>query len=213
VVFLTQDFMKREVVTLSPDASAFEALRLCHVRRIRHIPIVADGRVVGIISDRDLRDASPSLGDSERVNTMKAMRVGDVMSRKVITASPQDTIVRAAREMYERKIESLPVVDEEELVGIVTSSDVMRALVSLSGASEPGHSRVAVQARKPGVLADAASIIRDQGVDVFSVLSSPQKRSVYDRTLIFQVAAKDPSWVIQNLQTGGYEASRWAARS
>jgi acetoin utilization protein AcuB len=147
------------------------------------------------------------------VKTMKALQVGDVMSRKVITASPQDTIVRAAREMYERKIESLPVVDEEELVGIVTSSDVMRALVSLSGASEPGHSRVAVQARKLGVLADAASIIRDQGVDVFSVLSSPQKRSVYDRTLIFQVAAKDPSWVIQNLQTGGYEASRWAARS
>lgn len=213
MVFLTQDFMRREVLTLSPDASAFEALRLCHERRIRHIPIVDDGKVVGIISDRDLRDASPPLGDPERVSHMKAMQVSEVMTRKVTTAGPRDTIVRAAREMHERKIESLPVVDEEELVGIITSSDVMRALVALSGASEPGHSRIAVQARKPGVLADAASIIRDQGVDVFSILSSPHKRSVYDRTLIFQVAAKDPSWIIQNLRTAEYEASRWPARS
>lgn len=212
MVFLTQDFMRREVVTLSPNASAFEALRLCHDRRIRHVPIIDDGKVVGIISDRDLRDASPSLGDPQRVDTMKALPVGEVMTRNVIMVGPQDTIVRAARKMHEGKIESLPVVGEEELVGIVTSSDVMRALVSLSGASESDHSRIAVQARKPGALANAASVIRDQGVDVFSVLSSPHKRSGYDRTLIFQVAAKDPSWVIQNLQTAEYEASRWPAQ-
>jgi CBS domain-containing protein len=58
-VLLVQDFMKGEVLTLSPDASAFDALRLCHDRRIRHIPIVEDGRLVGIISDRDILAASP----------------------------------------------------------------------------------------------------------------------------------------------------------
>ncbi|MEJ7872063.1 MAG: CBS and ACT domain-containing protein [Rubrobacteraceae bacterium] len=207
MVLLVKDFMKQGLLTLSPDSSAFDALRLCHDRRIRHIPVVEDDRLAGIVSDRDIRDASPSLGDPERVGALKEMRVGNVMTREVVTARPQDTIVHAAQEMYERKIDALPVTVGEELVGIVTSSDAMRALVTLSGAHEPDISRVAVRAQKPGVLAEAADISRDQGVDVFSVLSSPQKRAAYDRTLIFQLATKDPSSVIRGLETAGYEVS------
>jgi acetoin utilization protein AcuB len=208
-VLLVQDFMKGEVLTLSPDASAFEALRLCHDRRIRHIPIVEDGRLVGIISDRDILAASPSLGDRQRVDVLKGTRLGDVMAREVVTTYPQDTLVHAAQVMYERKIDSLPVMAEEELVGIITSSDVMRALVTLSGALEPGVCRVAVRARKPGVLAAVADIIRDQGVDVFNVLSSPQKLTAYDRTLVFQLMIKDPSSVVRALEGTGYEVSWW----
>jgi acetoin utilization protein AcuB len=208
-VLLVQDFMKGEVITLSPDASTFEALRLCRDRRIRHIPIVEDGRLVGIISDRDIRAASPPLGDPQRVNVLKERRVGDVMTREVITANPQDTLVHAAQVMYERKINALPVLAEEELVGIITSSDVMRALVMLSGALEPGVCRVAVRARKPGVLAEVADIIRDQGVDVFNVLSSPQRLTAYDRTLVFQLLIKDPSSVVRVLEGSGYEITWW----
>jgi acetoin utilization protein AcuB len=208
-VLLVQDFMKGEVLTLSPDASAFDALRLCHDRRIRHIPIVEDGRLVGIISDRDILAASPPLGDRQRVDVLKGTRLGDVMAREVVTTYPQDTLVHAAQVMYERKIDSLPVMAEEELVGIVTSSDVMRALVTLSGALEPGVCRVAVRARKPGALAEAADIIRDQGVDVFNVLSSPQKLTAYDRTLVFQLMIKDPSSVVRALEGTGIEVSWW----
>jgi acetoin utilization protein AcuB len=208
-VLLVQDFMKGDVVTLPPDASTFQALRLCHDRRIRHIPIVDDGRLEGIISDRDILAASPPLGDPQRVNVLKGRRVGDVMTQEVVTTYPEDTLVHAAQVMYERKIDSLPVMDEEELVGIITSSDVMRALVTLSGALEPGVCRVAVRARKPGVLAEVADIIRDQGVDVFNVLSSPQKLTVYDRTLVFQLMIKDPSSIVRVLEGVGYEVSWW----
>jgi len=201
--------MKQKVLTLGPEASAFEALRLCRERRIRHIPVVKDERLVGIISDRDLRDASPPLGDPERVSTMKEIRLEDVMTRKVITTHPEDTIVHAAREMYERQIESLPVVDEEKLLGIVTSSDVMRALIAVIGVHEPGHSRIAVQTLKPGDLAEVSGIIQDRGVDIFSVLSSPGKVTSHDRTLVFQVATRDPSSVIQGLQEAGYEVRWW----
>ena len=207
-VLLVQDFMKGEVLTLSPDASAFRALRLCHDHRIRHIPIVEDGRLVGIISDRDILSASPPLGDRQRVDVLKGTRVGDVMAQEVVTTYPQDTLVHAAQVMYERKIDSLPVV-AEKLVGIITSSDVMRALVTLSGALEPGVCRVAVRSRKPGVLAEVADIIRDQGVDVFNVLSSPQKLTVYDRTLVFQLMIKDPSTIVRVLEGAGYEVSWW----
>jgi acetoin utilization protein AcuB len=207
VVLLVKDFMRRGALTLSPDANVFEALRLCHDRRIRHIPILEDDQLVGILSDRDIRDVSPPLGDPQRVSVMKEKRVGDVMTRKVATTHPQDTIEHAAREMYERRINALPVVAEERLVGIITTSDVMRALVTFSGGVEPGVSRIAVRARKPGVLAEVADIIREQGVDVFSVLSSPQKISAYDRTLLFHLMIKDPSSVVRNLEGAGYEVS------
>ena len=209
MVLLMQDWMKQKVLTLGPEASAFEALRLCRERRIRHIPVVKDERLVGIISDRDLRDASPPLGDPERVSTMKEIRLEDVMTREVITTHPEDTIVHAAREMYERKIESLPVVDEEKLLGIVTSSEVMRALIAVIGVHEPGHSRIAVQTLKPGDLAEVSGIIQDRGVDIFSVLSSPGKVTSHERTLVFQVATRDPSSVIQGLQEAGYEVRWW----
>lgn len=204
---LVQDFMSRGALTLSPDASMFEAMRLCHDRRIRHIPILENDRLVGIVSDRDIRAVSPPLGDSQRVSTMKEKRVVDVMTRKVVTTHPQDTIVHASREMYERRINALPVVAEEALVGIITTSDVMRALVMISGGLEPGVSRIAVRARKPGVLGEVADIIREQGVDVFSVLSSPQKVSAYDRTLVFQLVIKDPSSVVRSLEEAGFEVS------
>jgi acetoin utilization protein AcuB len=140
---------------------------------------------------------------------MKEILLEEVMTREVITTHPEDTIVHAAREMYERKIESLPVVDEGKLLGIVTSSDVMRALIAVIGVHEPGHSRIAVQTFKPGDLAEVSGIIQDRGVDIFSVLSSPGKVTSHARTLVFQVATRDPSNVIQGLQEAGYEVRWW----
>ena len=134
-MLLARDWMTRKLVTLSPEASVAEALTLCRERRVRHIPILEEGRLVGIVSDRDLRDASPALGDAQRASALQKIRVGDVMTREVSTADPQDSIENLAQEMYELKIGSLPVVAEgpmvdeglvavaeEELMGIVTSS-------------------------------------------------------------------------------------------
>jgi acetoin utilization protein AcuB len=129
-----------------------------------------------------------------------------VMSREVITVDPQDSIENAAQQMYELKIESLPVVAEEELLGIVTSSDVMRALVMLAGLPEPGC-RIEVRVpNREGILAEVAGEIRDLEVDIFDVLSDPDRRSG-SRTLVFQLATADPSSVMQSLKTAGYEVS------
>lgn len=217
-MLLVRDWMTRNLVTLSPEARVAEALTLCRKRRIRHIPILEEGRLVGIVSDRDLRDASPALGDPERARTLQEIRVADVMTREVITVDPQDSIENAAQQMYELKIESLPVVSEgavadgewavaEEMVlGIVTSSDVMRALVTLAGLPEPGC-RIEVRVpNREGILAEVAGEIRDLEVDIFGVLSDPDRRSG-KRTLIFQLAIADPSRVMQSLKTAGYEVS------
>jgi acetoin utilization protein AcuB len=217
-MLLVRDWMTEHLVTLSPEASVAEALTLCRKRRIRHIPILEEGRLVGIVSDRDLRDASPALGDPERARTLQEIRVADVMSREVITVDPQDSIENAAQQMYELKIESLPVVSEgavadagstvaeEEVLGIVTSSDVMRALVTLAGLPEPGCRIEVSVPNREGILAEVAGKIRDLEVDIFDVLSDPDRRSG-QRTLVFQLATADPSSVMQSLKTAGYEVS------
>jgi acetoin utilization protein AcuB len=211
-VLLVRDWMTRNLVTLSPEASVAEALTLCRERRIRHIPILEEGRLVGIVSDRDLRDASPALGDAERASALQETRIGDVMTREVITADPQDSIENAAQEMYEHKIQSLPViaeepaVAEEELLGIITSSDVMRALIMLVGLPEPGC-RIEVRVpNREGILAEVAGKIQDFEVDIVSVLSGPDRRSG-KRTMVFQLVTVDPSSVIQGLKMAGYEVS------
>ena len=205
-MLLVRDWMTKTLVTLSPEASVAEALALCRERRIRHIPVLKEERLVGIVSDRDLRDASPALGDPERTRALQGIRVGEVMTQEVITVDPQDFIENAAQEMYELKIESLPVVAEEELLGIVTSSDMMRALVTLAGLPEPGI-RIEVQVPdRSGILAEVVSKIRDLEVDIVSVLSNPDRRSG-NRTMVFQLATTDPSKVIQSLKIAGYEVS------
>ena len=208
-MLLVRDWMTRKLVTLSPEASVGEALTLCRERRIRHIPILEEGRLVGIVSDRDLRDASPALGDAERASTLQEIRLGDVMTQEVSTADPQDPIENVAQEMYELKIGSLPVVaeeDEEKLLGIVTSSDVMRALVTLAGLPEPGC-RIEVRApNRAGILAEVAGKIQDLEVDIFSVLSDPDRRSG-NRTMVFQLVTADPPSVMQGLKMAGYEVS------
>jgi acetoin utilization protein AcuB len=217
-MLLVRDWMTEHLVTLSPEASVAEALTLCRKRRIRHIPILDKGRLVGIVSDRDLRDASPTLGDPERARILQEIRVADVMSREVITVDPQDSIENAAQQMYELKIESLPVVSEgvvadagstvaeEEVLGIVTSSDVMRALVTLAGLPEPGCRIEVSVPNREGILAEVAGKIRELEVDTVSVLSDPDRRSG-QRTLVFQLATADPSSVMQSLKTAGYEVS------
>ncbi len=217
-MLLVRDWMTRNLVTLSPEASVAEALTLCRERRIRHIPILEEGRLVGIVSDRDLRDASPALGDAERASALQETRIGDVMTREVITADPQDSIENAAQEMYEHKIQSLPViaeepvvdeasaVAEEELLGIITSSDVMRALIMLVGLPEPGC-RIEVRVpNREGILAEVAGKIQDFEVDIVSVLSDPDRR-LGKRTMVFQLVTVDPSSVIQGLKMAGYEVS------
>jgi acetoin utilization protein AcuB len=211
-VLLVRDWMTRNLATLSPEASAAEALTLCRERRIRHIPILEEGRLVGIVSDRDLRGASPALGEPERARALREIRVGDVMTREVVTVDPQDSIENAAQEMYELKIESLPVVAEgsavaeEELLGIITSSDMMRALVMLAGLPAPGC-RIEVQAPdKVGILAEVVGKIHELEVDIVSVLSDPDRR-FGSRTMVFQLACVDPSKVMQSLKGAGYEVS------
>jgi len=134
------EIMNRDLVTVDKQASLRRARRILDQHRIRHLLVVDEKRLVGIVTDRDLRQAAPSskspLTISERQEFMDELKVLEVMSRKLITASPTTTIREAAKVMVSEKIGCLPVVDGNQLVGIVTQTDLLEMLVRGEQATE-----------------------------------------------------------------------------
>jgi acetoin utilization protein AcuB len=207
-LLLVKDSMTREVVALSPQAAAGEALALCRERRIRHLPVLEDGRLVGIVSDRDLRSATPALGDPARAEALGKILVHEVMAREVATIHPDDPIEEAANAMRERKIGCLPVVEDDNLVGVITSSDVMEALVYLMGAHEPGNRLEVVMPDRPGTLAGVAGIFGELGINIVSVVAGPRRAlpgsSDPGRVAVFRVDTIDLREAVEILERAGY---------
>ena len=208
-MLLVRDSMTREIVTLAPDETVGTALALCRERRIRHLPILSEGRLVGIVSDRDLRSATPAFGDQERAAALQKVLVEDVMASDVIFALPDDPIEQAANTMRERRIGCLPVVESGELVGILTVSDVMTALVYLVGANEPGSRMEVAVPDRPGSLAGAAGIFGMCGINIVSAATGPirepeEEGALRERIVVFRVDTIDTTEVVGYLEEAGY---------
>jgi acetoin utilization protein AcuB len=195
--------MTREVVTVAPETSAGQAWGLCRERNIRHLPVVEGGRLVGIVSDRDLRDLSPPRDTPDQENTLGWVRIRDVMSPEVVTAHPLDTIEHAARVIYENRFNCLPVVADGELVGIITSSDLVRTLVELVGAQGPGSWVEVEVPNEPGQLASVTEVVRDLQVNISGVFLGPASRATY-RTIVLRLETTDPARVAESLTAAGY---------
>jgi CBS domain-containing protein len=138
---LVQDVMQTNLTTVTPDTTLPEALRLMHAGRIRHLPVLAEGKLVGIVSDRDLKRAmaSPatSLAAQELTYLLERLRLEEIMTRTVITIGPSSPVEEAARIMLREKISAVPVTEGGRLVGIVTETDVLRLFVRAQTGSLP----------------------------------------------------------------------------
>lgn len=125
-----RDAMTRAPLTVTPEAPLGVALGLMGEHEIRHVPVVDQGgRLVGMITDRDLRKASLARFHALR-DADEDLRVQDVMTSTVVTTDPEMPLPRAAALMYERRIGSLPVVEDGRLVGMLTERDLLRALMT-----------------------------------------------------------------------------------
>jgi len=127
--------MKRNIITVAPETTLSEALRIVRDKKIRHLPVVADGKLVGIVTDRDLKKVSASdattLSVWELNYLLDRVKIGDFMVREVISVSPDTAIDEAAELMIAHRIGSLPVVEEGEVVGILTETDLVETLVAI----------------------------------------------------------------------------------
>lgn len=129
---IIEDIMTRKAITVSPEDTVMDTLKLARINRIRHIPIV-EGRILkGIVSDRDLRDVSPSILASQDADVLANTPVKDIMTTDIITVSPSDPVEEAGRLLFKHRIGCLPVVKEDnQLVGIVTDGDVLFCFVEM----------------------------------------------------------------------------------
>lgn len=170
---IVRDVMSANVVAIDPEMPIRDVTALMELRRVRHFPILEDddevrGRLVGIVSDRDLR-AVGSPHPSARPDVGVFDPVRRIMATPVTTAHPEDPIEDAARRLRERRVGALPVLDGDVLVGIVSAPDLLDALARSAGASEPS-SRIEVEvANRPGSLAALLQSLAARSLNVSNV--------------------------------------------
>lgn len=171
---LVRNRMTSPVVTVSPATSFEEALRMMRERRVRRFPVVnAQGSVVGIVSEKDLLNAAPSpattLERHELYALLAKLKVSEVMTRGVIAVTPETPLEEAARIMADNKIGGMPVVNEQQLVGIITETDMFRAMIDLLGARRKGLRLTFGIADQRGTLAQLTGEITRQGGNIISI--------------------------------------------
>lgn len=162
--------MSHPVITLSPDMPISEAHELLNLEKIRRAPVVQDGKLVGIISDSDLLKASPSpvtsLSIFEINYLLQRICVKDVMTKKVITVQEDTPIEDAARLMADQKVGGLPVMRGNELVGIITQTDLFKIMLEMMGARHPGVRFTVLMPFVPGEIAKLSQAVFAEGGNI-----------------------------------------------
>ena len=158
--------MSKPVITIPPDLPITEALNLMKKERIRRAPVVKDGKLVGIVSDIDLLNASPSpvttLSIWEMNYLLSKVTISEVMTANVMTVTEDTPIEQAARIMADNKIGGLPVLRNGHVVGIITETDLFKVFLELLGAREPGVRVTALIEDQPGQLAHVTQAIAEK---------------------------------------------------
>ncbi|HJA08330.1 MAG TPA: CBS and ACT domain-containing protein [Candidatus Mailhella merdigallinarum] len=179
---LIRDWMTTDVITATPETSMLKVSKMMKEYDIRRVPVVdAQNKVVGIVSDRDVKDASPSkattLDMHELYYLLSEIKVRDIMTPDPVTVEVRDTVERVALLMEERAIGGLPVVDDEgSLVGIITDHDIFKVLVQITGVRHGGVQVALAVEDLPGVMRPIFDLLREYDASLISMLSSDSKR-------------------------------------
>jgi acetoin utilization protein AcuB len=174
---LVKGWMSREVITIEENDSMQEALKLLKEHDIRMLPVMKKGKLVGIVTDRDLKKASPSdattLEVHELLYLLTQIKVKEIMTRDPITVPPDYTVEETAQVLLENKISGAPVMDKTgKVIGTITQTDLFRVLISLTGVASGGIQFGFYLEDKPGSIKQVADIIRQYGGRMVSILTS-----------------------------------------
>lgn len=206
---LVERWMKANPITVGPQDSFRHAMNLIRQRGIRHLPVVEGGRLVGIVTDRDVRQASPSAATSLEVHELhyllEKIKIRDIMTSEVVTAMPEMPIEAAARLMLTHRIGSLPVLRGMALVGIITETDILSAFVEVMGIQAEQTRLELVLEERAGAFLDACRTVQDQGGDIISVVTATAShRGEPKKVMLFRLegVALDP--LVKRLEASGH---------
>jgi acetoin utilization protein AcuB len=191
-----RDVMVTGPVTVRPHETARHAYRLMRDNRFRHLPVVEDGRLVGILSDRDLRPVLLS-------PTLARARVAELMSEELTTVGPDALVEEAASLLVVKKIGCLPVIADGRLVGIVTETDLLGVLVELLGLLTQSTRLDVAVAGGPDAYERIVEIIRAHEGRIISVGAVPGSES--KTVFSVRLEPRDPRPIVEALQTAGFE--------
>jgi acetoin utilization protein AcuB len=203
---LVREVMQPRVVTVAPTTTLPDAIRLTNQRRIRHLPVIEDGELVGIVSDRDLKRAMASSATTLEVHELtyllNRLTVGEIMTRVVVTIRPLAPVEDAARLMVEERIGALPVLDGSRLVGIVTETDVLQLFVKAMGADRESSRLDIFLGDDPEALADAVTTVERAGATIASIMVLTSPGGV--RQALVRIATLDAGAAVGALESRGY---------
>ncbi len=193
---LVANRMSKNPQTASPRDTLAEAEAKMHAGNFRHLPVVADGKLVGMLSDHDIRQHQGHLKDT---------RVTGALTENPITVTPDTSLEEAAEILLERKIGGLPVVANEKLVGMITTTDILSAFVEIFGTAEENATRVdlMIDSAPPRDLPHASEVIQKSGGEILG-LGTYRDRWKEERVYYLVVRANPIKPVIDALAGNGF---------
>jgi acetoin utilization protein AcuB len=171
-----QDWMSQNLVTIEEDTSIMKASKVMKQNNIQHLPVLRKSRLVGIVSDRDLKEATPSKATALDIHEMyyllDTITVKSLMPKNLFTITPGETVEKAAAVMLKHHVSALPVVDAQgALAGIITKGDIFRAFVSISGIYQGALAMGLELPDQPGYIKQVTDVIRVHGGRIASIMT------------------------------------------
>jgi acetoin utilization protein AcuB len=203
--------IQKNPVTISPEATFFEARNLIHEKGIQHLPVVGkNNKLVGIVTDRDIREAAPSdatlLSVQELNYLLGKLKVSAFMTPKdkLITITPDALIEEAVQLMHDHKIGSLPVLEGEKLYGIFTETDVLDHFVEIFGFKQKGTRLTLAIEDKPGTMLGILEVFKKHNVNVISIVT-PSFMVEGKRIAAIRIKTQDYKDIVKDLEKAGYD--------
>jgi acetoin utilization protein AcuB len=203
--------IQRNPITISPEASFFEARNLIHEKGVRHLPVVdKSNKLVGIVTDRDIREAAPSdatlLSVQELNYLLGKLKVSAFMTpkQKLITITPDTLIEEAAQLMHDNKIGCLPVIEKDRLYGIFTETDALDHLVDIFGLKQKGTRLSLALEDKPGAMLGILEVFKKHNINIISIVT-PSFIVEGKRIAAIRIKTEDYKDVVKDLEKAGYD--------
>jgi acetoin utilization protein AcuB len=204
---LVRKKMKKDLITITKDERMTVARKVMKEKNIRHLPVVDGKKLIGLVTNMDIRKAEASPATSLEIRELHylldKLTVGEIMTRNVITISPDISVEEATTLLHDNKIGCLPVVEDGNLVGMLTEDDVMEILIEVMGMKEKGSRLEVVVEDKPGVLADVTRIIKEHNVNIISVVTDVASEAG-KRVVVFKLKTFYFEPIKKALEAGGF---------
>ena len=203
--------MTRNVVTVAKDASVLHVRNLLREKDINQVPVVDGKKVIGVITDGDIRENSASPASTLSVHELNyllsEMKAGDIMTRNPVTVSPETPIEEAAKVLNEKGIGCLPVVSNDELMGIITTCDMLNVLLEVMGVGTPS-SRIEISIPGDmGEICNIAGIVKGLGLSIISMVSTLNQNDPATRLSVLRVNTDDIRELCKAMRGAGYKVT------